>query len=166
MLLENISLFWNLKTTLQDNRGYLIHLTFFFSGGHLSTHYFSNSDTCPFFHISFSFFMNNFCIAPCLFSATKLLRDSNKNLEHLFDGYPIKHVFVSTPTVGVKHFWVDLNEMAWFCAYPQCRSSTYVGGVYVILILRAWQTSHKGQQSLTKLNAKQSAYMWRFFYSK
>jgi hypothetical protein len=35
-------------------------------------------------------------------------------------------------------------------------SSAYVGGVYVILILRAWQTSHKGQQSLTKLNAKAS----------
>jgi hypothetical protein len=42
---------------------------------------------------------------------------------------------------------------ACFCAYHQCRSSAYVGGVYVILILRAWQTSHKGQQSLTKLNA-------------
>ena len=27
-------------------------------------------------------------------------------------------------------------------------------GVYMILILRASQTSHKGQQSLTKLNAK------------
>jgi hypothetical protein len=36
-------------------------------------------------------------------------------------------------------------------------------GVYVILILRAWQTSHKGQQSLTKLNAKQAAYKWKFF---
>ena len=30
-------------------------------------------------------------------------------------------------------------------------------GVYVILILRARQTSHKGQQSLTKLNAKASS---------
>ena len=38
----------------------------------------------------------------------------------------------------------------------------YVGGVYVILILKAWQTSHKGQQSLTKLNAKQAANMWKF----
>ena len=49
-----------------------------------------------------------------------------------------------------------------FCAYSQCRSRAYVGGVYVILILRAWQTSHKGQQSLTKLNAKQAAYKWKF----
>jgi hypothetical protein len=31
-------------------------------------------------------------------------------------------------------------------------SSAYLSGVYVILILRAWKTSHKGQQSLTKLN--------------
>ena len=35
--------------------------------------------------------------------------------------------------------------------------------MYMILILRAWQTSHKGQQSLTKLNAKQVAYKWKFF---
>jgi hypothetical protein len=44
---------------------------------------------------------------------------------------------VFTPSVGVKHFWVDLDGMACFCAYPLCRSSVYVGGVYVILILRA-----------------------------
>ena len=65
---------------------------------------------------------------------------------------------VFTHSVGVKHFLVDLNGMACFCAYPQCWSSAYVGGVYVILILRAWQISYKGQQSLTKLNAKQAAY--------
>ena len=39
-----------------------------------------------FFNSFFLFFMNNFYIAPCLFLATKLLRDSNKNLEHLFGG--------------------------------------------------------------------------------
>jgi hypothetical protein len=44
---------------------------------------------------------------------------------------------VFTASVGVKHFWVDLDRMACFCAYPLCRSSVYVGGVYVILILRA-----------------------------
>jgi hypothetical protein len=54
--------------------------------------------------------------------------------------------------------------MACVCAYLQC-SSAYVGGVYVILILRAWQTSHKDQQSLTKLNAKQAAYMSESFPS-
>ena len=77
------------------------------------------------------------------------------------DGKPIKHVFVFTPSVGVKYFWVDLDGMACFCAYHQY-SSAYLGGVYVILILRAWQTSHKGQQSLTKLDAKQAAYKWKF----
>jgi hypothetical protein len=71
-------------------------------------------------------------------------------------------MFLFTPGVGVKHFWLDLNGMACICAYPQCRSSAYLGGVYVILILWAWQVSHKGQQSLTKLNAKQAAYMWKF----
>ena len=66
----------------------------------------------------------------------KLLRDSNKNIEHLFGGYPIKNIF-GVFSSGVKHFWVDLDGMACCCAYPQCRSSAYVGGVYVILILRA-----------------------------
>ena len=28
---------------------------------------------------------------------------------YLVDGKPIKHVFVFTPSVGVKHFWVDLD---------------------------------------------------------
>jgi hypothetical protein len=53
------------------------------------------------------------------------------------DGKPNKNVFVFTPSVGVKRFWVDLDGRYVFCAYPQCRSSAYVGGVYVILILRA-----------------------------
>ena len=39
--------------------------------------------------------------------------------------------------------------------------AAYVDGVYVILILRVWPVS-KGQQSLTTLNAKQAAYMWKF----
>ena len=94
----------------------------------------------------------------------KTLREiSTKTLSiYLVDGKSNKHIFVFTPSVGVEHFWVDLNGMACFCAYPQCWSSAYVGGVYVILILRAWQTFHKGQQSLTKLNAKQVAYEWKF----
>jgi hypothetical protein len=55
--------------------------------------------------------------------------------------------------------------MAYCCVYALCKSSAYVGGVYMILILRAWQTSHKGQQSSTKLNAKQAAYMSGSFAS-
>ena len=71
-----------------------------------------------------------------------------ENLSNIF--------LVSTPSVGVKHFWVDLDGMHVFVP------TSSVGGVYVILILRAWQTSRKGQQSLTKLNAKQVAYMLKF----
>ena len=47
-------------------------------------------DTCQFFLNSFFLFfifMNNFCIAPCLFFVTKVLRGSNKNLAHLFSGW-------------------------------------------------------------------------------
>jgi hypothetical protein len=34
-------------------------------------------------------------------------------------------------------FWVDLDGMAYYCAYSQCRSSANVADVYMILILRA-----------------------------
>ena len=47
----------------------------------------------------------------------------------------MKGMFLHTPSVG----------------------ATGIDGVSMILILRARQTSHKGQQSLTKLNAKASS---------
>jgi hypothetical protein len=72
-----------------------------------------------------------------LLFCNKLLRDSNKNLKHLFGDILLRIFLVFTPSVGVKHFWVDPDGMAYFCAYPLCKSSAYVGGVYVILILRA-----------------------------
>ena len=75
----------------------------FFSGRHLSTHCFDNSDTCPFFSQLF-FFMNNFCIATCFSLHNNCWRDSKKNLEHLFDGYLWKIFLVFTLSVGVKHF--------------------------------------------------------------
>ena len=75
---------------------------------------------------------------------------------YLVDGKPIKHVFVFTPSMRVI-FFVNLDGRhvfaysqcrsktflggskwkAYFCAYPQCRNSAYVDGVYVILILKA-----------------------------
>ena len=33
-------------------------------------------------------------------------------------GKPIKHVFVLTPSVGVEHFWVDLNGRHVFAPTP------------------------------------------------
>ena len=161
MLIENISLFWYLKKTLQENTGCLIHLFFFFSGGHLSTHCFQYLRHLSIF--SSLFFMNNFCIATCFFSATELLRDSNKKLEHLFGGYHIKNSFGVYSQCRSKTLLGGSKSKDMFLRLPQCRSSAYLDSVYVILILRAWQTSHKGQQSLTKLNAKEVAYMLKFF---
>ena len=77
----------------------------------------SNTFVSIFSQLFFSF-MNNFCIAPCLFSTTKLLRDSNKNLEHLFCGYPIGYIFGVHSQCKSKTFWVDLDGMACCCAYP------------------------------------------------
>ena len=95
---------------LLESRGYLIHL--FFSSGHLSTHCFHylghlSIFSTLFFLFFLFFFMNNFCIAPCPFSATKLLRDSNKNLEHLFGGWQ--------------------TYQACFCVHFQCRSRIFLG---------------------------------------
>jgi hypothetical protein len=70
-------------------------------------------------------------------SATKLWRDINKNLEHLLGLSYRVYFWVFTLSVRVKYFEVDLDGMENDCAYSQCRNSTYVGGVYVILILRA-----------------------------
>jgi len=85
-------------------------------------------------------------------------------------GKPNKNIFLFTPTIGVEQFWVDLM-IGMFLCLPQSRSSAYVSGVYVILILRECQTSHKAKQSLTKLNAKTSSIyvafrgplLWFFF---
>ena len=105
-----------------------------FLGGHLSTHCFRYLGYLSIF--SQLFFMKNFCIAPCFFSTTKLLRDNNKNLEHLFDGKPIKHVFSVLSQCKSKTFLGGSRWNACFCAYPHCKSSAYLGGAYVILILR------------------------------
>jgi hypothetical protein len=93
-------------------------------------------------------FMNNFCIATCLFSVTKHLRDNTRTWS-IYLGYILQGIFlVFTPSVGVKYFWVNLDRIAYRYAYSQCRSSAYVGGVYMILILRAWQTSHNASTKL------------------
>jgi hypothetical protein len=108
--------------------------------------------------------LNNFCIAPCLFSATKLWERYQQELgAFIWWMENLSTCFCVHPQCRSKTFLSGSKWKASFCAYPQCRSSAYVGGVYMILILRAWKTSHKGQQSLTKLNAKQAAYMLKFF---
>jgi hypothetical protein len=51
------------------------------------------------------------------------------------DGKSIMHVFVFTLSVGVEHFWMDLNGKHVFVPTPSV-GVVHVGGVYVILILR------------------------------
>ena len=137
----------------------------FFLGGHLSTHCFQYLGHLSIFYQLFSFFMNYFCIAHASFLQQKLWEIATRTWSIYLVEILSSIFLVFTPNVGVEYFWVDLDRMAYFCVYPQSRSSASVGGVYVILILRAWQTSHKSQQSLTKLNAKQAAYMSESFSS-
>jgi hypothetical protein len=63
------------------------------------------------------------------------------------------------PSTRSKSFLGWSRWKTYFCSYPQCRSSAYVGGVYVILILRAWQIAHKGHQAWQNSMQKQAAYM-------
>jgi hypothetical protein len=95
-----MSLLFNTWKLLLENMGYL----FSFFSGHLSTHCFKYLDTCPFF-LYFSF-----CIAIYLFlQLENFKKDIYKNLEHLF----LTNIFVSSPSVGVKHFW--WMENMWLC---------------------------------------------------
>ena len=50
---------------------------------------------------------------------------------------PIKNIFGVYSQCRSKTFLSGSRGKACFCAYPQCKSSAYVCGVYVILILRA-----------------------------
>jgi hypothetical protein len=138
----------SLKIFLQENIGYLIHLFSFipFSGGYLSTHCFRYLRHLSIF-FNFFLFLNNFCIAHASSLQQNFWEIVTRTWNiYLVDGKNLSSMFlIFTPSVGVKHFWVDLNGKTCFCAYPQCRSSAYVDEVYVILILRAWQTSHKGE---------------------
>ena len=54
--------------------------------------------------------MNNFCIALCLLSATKLLERYQEELGAFILSENLASMFfVFTPSVGVEHFWVDLD---------------------------------------------------------
>jgi hypothetical protein len=70
----------------------ILFISLFSSGELQSTHCFKYLEHLSIFSSAF-FFMNNFCIGTCLFLATKLLSDSNKNLEHLFRRYPVGNIF-------------------------------------------------------------------------
>ena len=50
----------------------------------------------------------------------------------MVDGKPIRHVFLFTPSVGVEHFWVDLDEKHVFTPTPSVGVVHILGGVYVI----------------------------------
>ena len=111
----------------------LSYSSHFFLGGHLSTHYFKYLGHLSIFSqlfFSLLFFKNNFCIAPCLFSATKLWEIATRTWSiYLVDGKPNKHIFGFTPSVGAEHFLGGSKWKACF-AYSQCRSSRYMWYVH------------------------------------
>jgi hypothetical protein len=60
-------------------------------------------------------------------------------LEHLLGGWKTyqAYFFGVHSQCRSKTFLGGSRWKTCFCAYPQCRSSAYVSGVYLILILRA-----------------------------
>ena len=123
-----------------------------FSGKHLSTHCFKYSRHLCVHFFSFFFSFSNFCIAPCHFAATKLLREISKRAWSIyFEWEPNKHIFVFTPSVGVEHFWVDLNRRhisALILVQEQCIFGWNVRD----LDFKSMTSFSQGQQSLIKLN--------------
>jgi hypothetical protein len=76
--------------------------------------------------------MNNFCIAQASFSAIETFQERYLQELGAFI-YPIKHIFVSIPSVGVEHFrWME-NML--LCT-PSVEAAD-ICGVYMILILGA-----------------------------
>ena len=143
-MVANQILLCSLKTYLSleawkyfcERTGAILFISFFFRW----------ASEYPLFSISQTlvhFFMNNFCIATCLFSAQNFWEIATRTWSIYLVDILSSIFLVFTQNVGVKHFWVDLDRMACFCAYPQCWSSAYLDGVYMILILRAWQASHR-----------------------
>jgi hypothetical protein len=56
--------------------------------------------------------MNNSCIAHASFSAIETFQET---FTRTWSIYPNKYIFVSIPSVGVEHFWVDGKHVF---AYP------------------------------------------------
>ena len=72
--------------------------------------------------------MNNFCIAHASFLQQNFEIATRTWSINLVDGKPIKHVFVFTPSVGIKHFWVDLDGRHIFAPTPS------VGVVHILVV--------------------------------
>ena len=96
--LKHISLVWNLKILCKKTWA-ILFIFLLFLDGHLSTHcfrYLGHLSIFSYLFFLFSFFMNNFCIALCLFSATKLWEIATRTWSiYLVDEKPIKHILYS-----------------------------------------------------------------------
>ena len=87
----------------------ILFIFLLFLGGHLSTHCFQYLEHfCVHFFLFFFFFYEQLLHSPMPLFCNKTLRDSNKNLEHLFGGCKT---------------YQDV-----FGVYSQCRSETFLSG--------------------------------------
>jgi hypothetical protein len=119
LLLENISLIWNLKTFARKTWAILfiffsvLFFSFFQAGIEVPIVLFIR--TLVYF-FQYFLFLNNFCIAHASLLQWKYLSDSNENLEHSFCSNLYGIFLVFSPSVGINFFWMD-GWMSCFGAY-------------------------------------------------
>jgi hypothetical protein len=126
MLLESCLSCLKLENTFTREHGLSFSFLSFFHGRHMSTHCFRYLRHLSIFSILFYF-----CIATCLFLQIGKL--SRKTFTRTWSIYSKQTSFVSSPSVGVKHFgWME-NMLL----HTPSVGVADICGVYVILILRA-----------------------------
>ena len=125
----HLSLYWNLENFcenmghLYSHLSFILFISFFFF---LFLSFFS-------FFLFFFFLM----IASCLFLQQNFWERYQQGFRAFILMEPNKHILVQSQCRS-RTFLDGSKWKACFCAYSQCRSSALFGGMYMILILRAW----------------------------
>ena len=124
--LKHISLVWNLKILCKKTWA-ILFISFFFRRASEYPLFLISRTLVHFFNTFsfFSFFYEQLLHSPCLFFCN--WNFSKETFTRTWSIYPIKHIFVSIPSVGVEHFWVDGEHVV---AYSQCRSNRYMWSVH------------------------------------
>jgi hypothetical protein len=95
--------------------------------------------------------------SPCLSSTIENIWEIAQKLGAFIWWKPIWNIYSVFSQCRSKIFLSGYRWKACFYAYQQCRSRAYVGSVYVILILKLWQISHKASTKLDQTQSKASS---------
>ena len=103
------------RKSFRKKTGTILFISFFL-GGHLSTHCFRYLEHLSIFSL---LFLNNFCIAQAYFRQQNFWEIATRTWSIYLVDENLENIFlVFTLSVGVKSFWVDLNEKHVFMPTP------------------------------------------------